>query len=185
MKSIFRSLIFLVFIACSKDEDPLPAATKTGANTFGCYVDGKPWVPDGKNDVFNKVKAIQAGYVDPDGEPGQQDNLFFQLTMSNGDLIHLYVRNCNQPGTYFFNQNTNYLFNASFPKHNYGLYFSSKQGVFISDSLRIGSIRFTRVEPKKGLLSGTFEFNAYSSHFNRVVKVTSGRFDIDILKLNR
>ncbi len=52
MKTI---LIFLfaacsIFASCKKDktqEDSLPPATQTGANTFGCYINGKLYVPKG------------------------------------------------------------------------------------------------------------------------------------------
>lgn len=33
--------------APAKPEDQLPAATQTGANTFGCLLNGKPWMPSG------------------------------------------------------------------------------------------------------------------------------------------
>src|SRR5689334_4796783 len=53
------SIIFLItFIGACKDDDPtLPPITSSGANTFGCLVDGKvvvpigslPWVDPGSN----------------------------------------------------------------------------------------------------------------------------------------
>ena len=45
-----------IFTACKKDKtettelSKLPAATQTGANTFGCLVNGKAWVA--QNDCF-------------------------------------------------------------------------------------------------------------------------------------
>ena len=43
---------------CKKKRDPapedqLPPATQTGANTFGCLVNGQPWTPQGYNGMSN------------------------------------------------------------------------------------------------------------------------------------
>ncbi|MEO7801559.1 MAG: hypothetical protein ABIR81_06155 [Ginsengibacter sp.] len=43
---------FLITASCKKnntptDEDQLPPATQTGANTFGCLINGKVWLPKG------------------------------------------------------------------------------------------------------------------------------------------
>lgn len=48
------ALLALLLLACKKDKasDPapvqpkLPPATQTGANTFGCYVNGKPFIQE-------------------------------------------------------------------------------------------------------------------------------------------
>ena len=48
MKNKFLLAVFLVFIGCSSDsnpEDGLPKETQTGANTFGCLIDGKLYKP--------------------------------------------------------------------------------------------------------------------------------------------
>jgi hypothetical protein len=60
MKQIKLLLILIVcaFIACKKDKSPtpieptptgdqLPPITQSGANTFGCLVNGKVWIPKG------------------------------------------------------------------------------------------------------------------------------------------
>ena len=50
-------IIFVFFLLmntnCKKDDDDtktaleqLPQATQTGAQTFGCLIDGKPFIPD-------------------------------------------------------------------------------------------------------------------------------------------
>lgn len=52
MKKALLLLILLLpsFLSttCHKNDDDfgLPPATQTGANTFGCLIDGKPWVAD-------------------------------------------------------------------------------------------------------------------------------------------
>ena len=43
--------IALLLMQCKKDEpspeEQLPAATQTGANTFGCLINGQTWEPNG------------------------------------------------------------------------------------------------------------------------------------------
>jgi hypothetical protein len=52
--------LVLLLIQCHKDspnpakpEDQLPAATQTGANTFGCLVNGQPYTPKGNVGMTN------------------------------------------------------------------------------------------------------------------------------------
>jgi hypothetical protein len=51
---------------CKKhDPDPLdqlPPATQTGANTFGCLVNGQPWTPQGYNGTSNYSVVYDSNY---------------------------------------------------------------------------------------------------------------------------
>ncbi len=55
MKYIITAITFLLLTAmsCKKNkgsqEDQLPPVTETGANTFGCLINGKVWIPKGYN----------------------------------------------------------------------------------------------------------------------------------------
>ena len=56
MRAILLPLLALLLMQChkkdpdpAKPEDQLPPATQTGAGTFGCLVNGKPWTPSGNN----------------------------------------------------------------------------------------------------------------------------------------
>jgi hypothetical protein len=52
MKITLMIALFLLLIGCSSDsnpEDGLPKETQTGANTFGCLIDGELLVPRSKN----------------------------------------------------------------------------------------------------------------------------------------
>jgi hypothetical protein len=50
MKELLLMAFSYIFIGngCKKQqENKLPAATQNGANTFGCLIDGKAWIPSG------------------------------------------------------------------------------------------------------------------------------------------
>lgn len=56
MKNLFTYLLIIFFFSsCNKDDDnpqTLPPATQTGAGTFACYVNGKPFI-DTSGGYFN------------------------------------------------------------------------------------------------------------------------------------
>ena len=45
---IFLFAMPLAFSTCSEDDDELPPITMEGKNTFGCIVNGKLWLPEGR-----------------------------------------------------------------------------------------------------------------------------------------
>ncbi len=50
-----------------KDPDPvdqLPPATQTGANTFGCLVNGQAWTPNGNDSTSNYTVYYDPNYRD-------------------------------------------------------------------------------------------------------------------------
>nr|WP_315252868.1 hypothetical protein [uncultured Flavobacterium sp.] len=62
MKKLLLLLVTLSLSCCSKDDnkptnpiDQLPPATQTGANTAGCLVDGKAFLPKGYSPIGNLV----------------------------------------------------------------------------------------------------------------------------------
>ena len=70
MKKLLPLIIFLICSliisvtmgSCLKGlfDEKLPKATQTGANTFGCKIDGKSWIPDGTHDLFVSIPALSA-----------------------------------------------------------------------------------------------------------------------------
>lgn len=52
--------VSLLLLTCKK-EGPLPYATQSGQNTFGCMINGKPYVPDGGGG-WSGIKPLEGGY---------------------------------------------------------------------------------------------------------------------------
>ena len=68
---IIATLMLLCAAGCKKDkasEDQLPPATQTGANTFGCLVNGKVFVPKGYDGTGRPNPHVQYDY-DLKGQP--------------------------------------------------------------------------------------------------------------------
>lgn len=55
---------------------------------------------------------------------------------------------------------------------------SSKSSCYYSDPPISGSVVFTKIDRLNLILSGTFEFSAFSKGCNKSAVITDGRFDI-------
>lgn len=101
-------LSVVIYIGCRKDESDqdcppdLPCATQYGANTFGCYIDGKPWVAEIGLDILDPtVHAIESQY---DEENYRQDYGRFlyikgaRYTKSTNGFISISFKPLVQPG---------------------------------------------------------------------------------------
>lgn len=177
-KTILSYCIFVLILNsnCKKDDTSnelvkLPEATSVGANTFGCLVNGKAYLPQGS-------------YLSP---PELQ--VFYQQLI-NGD--NLSIKAYNKSDAY----NNIQLINLSVDSLNLksgvslNLKLKSKESAFaefdfIAGSFKaysttigsVGNLTITNLNESAKIISGTFFFNAVTST-NDTVKVTNGRFDL-------
>ena len=181
-------LILLLLGACRKDKKTpaitLPPYTEVGANTFGCMIDGKVFVPKSDHWMINKIKA---GY----------QNLF----LGNGEIgFVLSALNTDWGNNIVFNG----VFNEARPMEEktypLGYYNGSyhKNPVIIEDSIYVryyteegldadayvckppnyvGELTIKHFDLEKQIMSGTFWFDAVDT-FGNVVEVRDGRFDV-------
>ena len=64
MKKVLIGLSFLtLFFSCRKNNNGIqfPAETQSGLNTFGCYLDGEPFIPS--TTLFGNVHPVSAYYT--------------------------------------------------------------------------------------------------------------------------
>lgn len=181
--------LFLVFIAtmtimaaCKKENtvqnelSKLPAATQTGANTFGCLVNGKAWV------ALNKDCSIlcdPAFRMDYDGSRGGHLSI---------DAIFLNsVQNINQGiGIGFDSTNfkTSFKYTDIGMASHLGFYFLNKNlsndckeiKTMLPNTMTSGTVILTKYDLRTGIVSGTFEFTLTKSGCETIT-VTNGRFD--------
>ena len=161
-----------LFTACKKDkgEDQLPPATQTGANTFGCLINGEIYTPQGFEQNHPNFDMV----VDPTFENGNfgfstfNKNKKLRLNLGTNSIKNtgiLYIQDTSKPlhiGVY--NDNSNCYFSPG--TINYYDYYS------------VGNLTITRYDLTNGIFSGTFEFILYDPATScDTIKVTQGRFD--------
>ena len=172
MKAILFLLLLLpLAVGCKKNEiDALPPATQTGANTFGCLVNGKAWVPK-KGGLFTDPLVEGAFYrVD------RQLNLWVQATNTDGSSIDLWVENPLKTGGYSL-QYTTGIYPTVYSPRSYGLYYQS-DGTYMTTTQHTGKVVITRTDTIRGVISGTFEFTGHSAKTGQTISITQGRFDV-------
>ena len=76
--TILFTLLAFTALTCRKEDDDfgLPPATQTGANTFGCLVDGKPWIAEIDPKVLDPLIRKTSSRYDEVGI-GAADNFYF------------------------------------------------------------------------------------------------------------
>ncbi len=177
MKSLYPYLLFilsLTLLAPSCKKQPvnqlslLPPATQTGANTFGCLVDGAALVPESsgffsgppfKSEYASTPQLavfwIAGSRKSDDGSVANVSIVTDSLKISEGETLLLSGYNTpgKASGAYAYNS-TAYQTNANVT----------------------GALTITRLDTINLIVSGTFHFNAVSKGGD-TVRITNGRFD--------
>ena len=176
--------IALALSGCKKtDSSPLPEATKTGANTAGCYINGQPFVATGFGSGPGRVRGLGGGF-------SYDSAYYLRMNGKFGDQegsLHIFLnsvpRKTNQGliKTFLLNQTTPVM-PAADPSQcqNYAVFFPNdgSRELYVTDAQHTGRTTFSYVEISSGLAAGTFEFIAVSSiDPTKILKVTDGRFD--------
>ena len=160
-------LLPLLALRCNQDPEPtdpidqLPEATQTGANTFGCLVDGEVYLPEGN---FNK----------PSTSASHGNGTLFILTNNVKEDISM---------NFYIHDEVNKvelieLEKVEKPWKSISLIIGN-QSYNVDDSLYVGEMNITRLDTVNGIFSGTFWFDAVNeTDATDVVHITNGRFDL-------
>ena len=147
----------------------LPPITTTGANTFGCYVDGKLWLPFGGVTYPDLVGTYGSGhiYIYADRNHINEVNSTFTIEINKGvyakGMYNLSFKNSLEGNSWY----AYYIYN--------GLPDSNR---YFVDTVNTGTLNLLRLDTISFIMSGTFQFNGYNKYLNKTVKITDGRFDI-------
>jgi hypothetical protein len=187
MKNILQLFLSLAIITtftfgnCKRNQNPnpvdeLPPETQTGANTFGCLIDGKVFLPKG-NPLAGPVKKAQ--YQFANGRQGfgisasRSDGEESQSVGVGGDSIIINV------GVYELSSRNN-------AGKLSGLYIVSKIGTlgnyYYTNEIQKGQINIKHFDTINQIVSGTFWFDALNSTTGKIVQVREGRFDMPYVK---
>lgn len=137
-----------------KTDTILPSITSTGANTFGCRVNGVFWLAAPTKKISGSYSKGSISIVMDISGNNQLSSIL--LTSAYNSIL--------QPGNYQYTEDITGLY---IDRNNY--YTTN------DDSNNIGFINILRLDSINRILSGTFEFSPYSGP--KSVKITSGRFD--------
>ena len=151
------------FSGCRKEKDPtplerLPPPTTTGANTWGCLVNGEAWTSKGAD-------HMRADWTTSDGMDVSMSFSRRHVSLVFPDTTNRYRL---QAGDYPL------VRNALEGSHArvivvYNLYDGS--------DLIDGMAHLSRVDRQAGIVSGTFEFTIVGQPGD-TLRVTNGRFDV-------
>ena len=165
-------LCLLLLTQCGRDPEPanpqdaLPPATQSGAHTFGCLLNGRPWTPRGGTGLTGNYSVV----VDPAYYGG---NLSIRATRYTGALfqsIRIGGDSVARAGNYPFTVGPR---GAGFTDLLAPISCQSFGGV---GQHHQGTLNITRYDLQAGIVSGTFNFVLAKPGCD-TVKVTHGRFD--------
>ena len=167
-------LICFCFIQCKKtssmQEDQLPPATQTGANTFGCKINGKVYIPKGYNGTGTPNPHLTFD-VGLNGLPifaVDAKRLNTSSEFEGGVIISF--QNITGVGQYSYPNNFNFSIGWSSVLNNCGT------TAFDTTIQLFGGGTLTRYDVTNRIISGTFNFKFKALSCDTVL-VTDGRFD--------
>jgi len=184
---IILLLAVFTFFNCSNNDDPieqdqLPPISQTGANTFGCIINGKVLIPKDGIGV-PQPKGISVKY---------RGNKNFIIDVANlkdinGDRIYLYVNNLTSTGAYSFglsNGENDLTFEPNFPHCWVRTFNTTNGGIRYFSNTNTGTITITRFDEDNHIVSGTFKITVFNENNpNETIEITEGRFDVNWIEL--
>ncbi len=172
---IIGCLFLLLLTACNKEVGELPAATQTGANTFGAQVDGIMWVPKGFG-PFPAGNLLEARFTTPTSILINARNF---ASSPNETGFEILVTGVTGPGTYVMNTDVTRPSTSG-----YGYYLKNRftpQDEWLTSADYTGMVTISKLDVANKIVAGTFRFNALSTYNTpHSISVTEGRFDIKL-----
>lgn len=169
MKKILLLLLAAFALSCCSDDDhnkTLPPATQTGAGTFACYVNGKPFI-DKSGGWFNCYYQLVDGeyYFAIGGNDSNITPHFIILgttakSITQGEILQL-----------FENQNGNAWGGGGFLLNINSSQFSN------TNQINTGELTITKLDFENHIVSGTFWFDIENPYTGELVQIRDGRFD--------
>jgi hypothetical protein len=185
MKPLFLIIACSLLLAssCRKHKtatspvDQLPAETQTGANTFGCLVNGVAFKPGGAQ---LSGGSLQCNYQFVSG------GYYFVLIARNKTGSNLLSSVGLYTDSLKISEGTKLNLKSRIDGNPSGDYFkalsSNQYELFETDgSSYTGELWIKKLDTINQIVSGTFWFNAVNSN-KEPVKVTDGRFDVHYTK---
>ncbi len=157
-------------IDCIGLNKPMPDATTTGKNTFGCKINGETWVAytDSFGALIGGEQKLDVRYRHYDNVGNAQIKARKEIIEAECDTVRqrftLHIIDAKEGVTQF-------TYNSSLIDWDLGISYKL-------DTLSFNEVNITKLDTVKSILSGTFKFQLISSDFQDTLKITDGRFDV-------
>ncbi len=181
---LFLCLSSLITIQCKKSSprEQLPPITQEGKNTFGCKVNGQPWVPYWPCiDII--AGAAEMSYAIVPKNNSASLPIIFTLNLGNQEMDEALFSFQQGPTLYshllystgnvidslaitYSTSSSNIYYNYYYPSKSVPRYFN-----------------IDKLDTVNRIISGTFAFTLYGAYGNGIadsVLITEGRFDLQI-----
>ena len=170
-RTILLLLIITTLSCCNKDDDTpiipiqqLPPATQTGANTVGCLLDGKAFLPGNFNNSTNCFYQFVNG------------EYYFALALSKRDVDNNIIGiDVGTNAKQIFQNETYELIefapNNASAAYIYGTFENS------TNNIHKGELTITKLDEINNIVSGTFWFDVQDT-FGVTHQIREGRFDM-------
>jgi hypothetical protein len=178
-KSTYLLILFLLTgFSCKKNKDSLqselnklPPITQSGANTFGCLINGKAWMPSGfdRNPNFFII-------VDPSFAQGDISINTYRIGNGIKEYLTINSDTIRSTGTFIIND-TSHTRIVLLKRTTDG---NAICNVFYDGIYqRKGYLKITRYYLQSGIVSGEFEVSMVNKYcgYGDTIKITNGRFD--------
>ncbi len=193
MKNIFlATLIGLSALSCDRlteTQDSLPAATQTGANTFGCKLNGIVFVPNkatGSTVVERPLKVF--GFYDNTVNWSRRITAWRGEDVKNMLYIDVYIYKIHEKGINSYSLDKAPEYDDAPPFYSYikcrAVSPTTKQYKYYGSYENSGNIDITYLSDDKFIMSGKFTGKLREINGTEEVEVTEGRFDINLKTLN-
>ena len=200
MKYLMLCFAMLISLSsCKKDEDKqpdLPPETTTGANTAGFVVDDKIVILP--SDSYSSVPGTGMVYgIKVQTGPNfnsTEDSRYFTFRIANIGNPEVYSMNIRihtspqESEKYAFQKYStdNYADGPNYPQASLMISGKNIETEWYYSDQNSGSVIFSKIDSSRLIYSGTFEATLYNRYDpSKTMRITQGRFDINLKTLNK
>ncbi len=190
---LILSILFTTLTSCNSNDNnetgyspTLPPVTTTGANTFGCYIDGKLLLPRDGDGTFGYPSHAVDYFVSGNVPTAYKSSLtVHDYKSGNAGMFQLNIENTqNGIGEYLIKESNcqEWVSGNPPPTINLLVKWKDEQTEEVKYYCSIedtGTLNILKYDYANGILSATFSCSVVNYYDpNDIIEITEGRFDI-------
>jgi len=174
MKNLLQTLLLITTLsACSiinnDPKDELPPETQTGANTFGCLINGEIFIPKGNDGTPN----LDLYYL-PDHDAGYFNLASYYINGGVERSIIIIFDSISRVGINVISPNRWAVVSYFEYKNGGGCDYTDDEITSV-----VGELEIKKLDLNKKIIAGTFHFLLHNEDCD-TLKIENGRFDLKI-----